>query len=77
MASDSDPDLPVSGRVGLARLAGEVVAHTDGVTATTGPAGRWRTVGSQQTIPGVLAVARVCGSGARPSGGEASEPGLD
>ena len=56
MASDSDPDLPVSGRVGLARLAGEVVAHTDGVTATTGPAGRWRTVGSQQTIPGVLAV---------------------
>lgn len=56
MTRDSDPALPLSGRVGLARLAGEVIAHTDGVTATSGPAGRWRTVGSQQTIPGVLAV---------------------
>jgi len=53
---DSDPALPLSGRVGLARLAAEAIAHTDGVTATSGPAGRWRTVGSQQTIPGVLAV---------------------
>ena len=56
MTSDSEPPLPLSGRVGLARLAAEVIAHTDGVTAISGPAGRWRTVGSQQTIPGVLAV---------------------
>lgn len=49
-------DLAVSGRVGLARLAGQVIARTDGITATTGPAGRWQTVGHQQTVPGVLAV---------------------
>lgn len=56
VASDSDPDLPVSGRVALALLAGQAIALTDGVTATTGPAGRWLTVGSQHEIPGVLAV---------------------
>ena len=56
VSSDSDPDLPVSGRVALARLAGRAIALTDGVTATAGPAGRWLTVGPQQAIPGVLAV---------------------
>jgi hypothetical protein len=40
----------------LAQLAGQAIDRTPGVTATTGPAGRWRTIGSQQTIPGVLAV---------------------
>ncbi|MDX6720631.1 MAG: hypothetical protein QOJ63_2885 [Solirubrobacteraceae bacterium] len=54
MTSDIGP--PVSGRVGLARLAAQAIALTDGVTATTGPAGRWLTIGSGQTIPGVLAV---------------------
>ena len=39
----------------LARLAREVINLTDGVTATTGPAGRWQTIGARQTIPGVLA----------------------
>jgi hypothetical protein len=50
-------DLPVSERVGLARLAQDVIAATDGVTATAGPAGRWRTIASQEAIPGVLAAA--------------------
>jgi hypothetical protein len=49
-------DLDASGRVRLARLAGQVIDRTDGVTATSGPAGRWQTVAAQQTIPGVLAV---------------------
>jgi hypothetical protein len=40
----------------LAHLAGQAIDRTPGITATTGPAGRWRTIGSQQTIPGVLAV---------------------
>ena len=40
----------------LAQLAGQAIDRTPGVTATTGPAGRWRTIGSQQTIPGVLAI---------------------
>jgi hypothetical protein len=40
----------------LAQLAGQAIDRTPGVTATTGPAGRWQTTGSQQTIPGVLAV---------------------
>jgi hypothetical protein len=56
-----DSDAPVSGRVALARLAGEVIARTDGIAATAGPAGRWQTVGSQQAIPGVLAVADARG----------------
>ena len=51
-----DIDLPVSERVGLALLAREVIDATDGVTATTGPAGRWQTITSRQAIPGVLAV---------------------
>jgi hypothetical protein len=53
---DSDTAPRVSGRVGLARLAAQTIALTDGVTATTGPAGRWLTVGSGQVVPGVLAV---------------------
>jgi hypothetical protein len=57
----SDSDLVASGRVRLARLAGQVIAGTDGVTATTGPAGRWQTVGGQQRIAGVLAVEDVRG----------------
>ena len=56
MTSDSDADRPASRRVALAHLAGQAIDRTPGVTATTGPAGRWRTIGSQQTIPGVLAV---------------------
>ena len=56
MAGGGDSGLPVSGRVALARLAGDVIARTDGVAATAGPAGRWQTVGSRQAVPGVLAV---------------------
>jgi hypothetical protein len=56
VAGDADSELPVSGRVVLARLAGEVIARTDGIAATAGPAGRWQTVGAHQMIPGVLAV---------------------
>ena len=56
MTNDRDRDLAVSERVRLALLAGQVIARSDGVTATTGPAGRWQTIGSQQVIPGVLAV---------------------
>ena len=52
----SDGELDVSARVGLARLAEAAIARTDGVTPTIGPAGRWQTVGSEQTIRGVLAV---------------------
>lgn len=48
-------DLPVSERVALARLAKEVIDVTDGVTATTGPAGRWQTIDARRTIPGILA----------------------
>jgi hypothetical protein len=51
----------MSARVRLAHLAGQVIARSDGITATTGPAGRWQTIGSQQTIPGVLAVEDVRG----------------
>jgi hypothetical protein len=40
----------------LAHLAGQAIDRTPGITATTGPAGRWQTTGSQHTIPGVLAV---------------------
>jgi hypothetical protein len=49
-------DPPVSERVGLARLARDVIDSTPGVTATAGPTGRWQTIGSRQAIPGVLAV---------------------
>ena len=51
-----DGDLWMSGRVRLARLAGQAIAVSDGVAATAGPAGRWLTIGSQHTIAGVLAV---------------------
>jgi hypothetical protein len=54
--ADVDNDRPLSGRVVLAQLAEEVIARTDGIAATAGPTGRWRTAGSQRTIPGVLAV---------------------
>jgi hypothetical protein len=47
---------PVSERVGLARLASDVIDSTPGVAATVGATGRWQTFGSRQTIPGVLAV---------------------
>lgn len=56
MRSPVNLGTPASGRVGLAQLAGRAIASTDGVAGTAGPAGRWRTVGSQQAIPGVLAV---------------------
>lgn len=55
MTNDSDSELPVSGRVALARLAGQLIADTDGVAATTGPAGRWQTIAPQQNVRGVLA----------------------
>jgi hypothetical protein len=45
----------VSERVALALVAGQAIAGTPGVSATSGPAGRWRTVGSQLIIPGVVA----------------------
>jgi hypothetical protein len=56
VTSGSDADRPASRRVVLAQLAGQAIDRTPGVTVTTGPAGRWKTVGSQHTIPGVLAV---------------------
>jgi len=59
--ANGDTDLPVSARVWLARLAGQVIALADGVTATSGPAGRWQTVSSEQTVAGVLAVEDVHG----------------
>jgi hypothetical protein len=61
VADDGDSGLLVSGRLRLARLAGQVIARTDGISATAGPAGRWQTVGAQQTIPGVLAIEDVRG----------------
>jgi len=57
----SDSDLAMSTRVRLARLAGQVIARSDGIAATAGPAGRWQTIGSQQAIPGILAVEDVQG----------------
>lgn len=56
MTTDSDAGPRESGRVGLARLAGQVIALTDGVTATSGAAGRWQTAGSGHVVPGVLAI---------------------
>jgi hypothetical protein len=52
------PDLaaPVSGRAGLADLAGRAIAATAGITATSGPAGRWQTAGPTRPIAGVVAV---------------------
>jgi hypothetical protein len=52
----SDSDVVLSARVALAQLAEGVIARTDGVSPTTGPAGRWRTVGAPRAIHGVLAV---------------------
>jgi len=45
----------VSERVALALVAQRAIAAMPGVDATGGPGGRWRTVGSQQIIPGVVA----------------------
>jgi hypothetical protein len=45
----------VSERVALALVAGQAIARTPGVSATSGPGGRWRTVGSQQIVAGVVA----------------------
>ncbi len=56
MTRDADSGHPVSGRVSLADLAAQAIAVTDQVTATSGPARRWQTVGSGQTVAGVLAV---------------------
>jgi len=56
VTSDSDADRSVSRRVVLAHLAGQAIDRTPGVTATAGPAGRWKTIGAQHTIPGVVAV---------------------
>ncbi len=56
MTRDPDSGQPVSGRVRLAELAAHVIAATDGITATRGPAGRWQTASPSGTIAGVLAV---------------------
>jgi hypothetical protein len=56
VTTDGDVEPRVSGRVELARLAGEAIARTDGVTATSGVGGRWQTAGSGHVIPGVLAI---------------------
>jgi hypothetical protein len=50
-----DAATPVSGRACLADLAGRAIAATAGVTATSGPAGRWQTAGSARAVPGVVA----------------------
>jgi hypothetical protein len=46
----------VSARGGLADLAARAIAATPGVTATSGPAGRWQTAGQAQPVAGVVAV---------------------
>jgi hypothetical protein len=51
----------VSERVALALVAGQAIAATPGVIATSGPGGRWRTAGSQQTVAGVVAAASAGG----------------
>jgi hypothetical protein len=53
---DPDRPIPSSGRAGLADLAGRTIAATAGVTATSGPAGRWQTVGPARAVAGVVAV---------------------
>jgi hypothetical protein len=40
----------------MARLASDVIDLTDGVSPTSGSAGRWQTTGAREAIPGVLAV---------------------
>lgn len=49
-------DVLVSERVGIARLASDVIDLTDGVAPTSGPAGRWQTNGARDAISGVLAI---------------------
>lgn len=48
--------VAATARVRLAVLAGQAIAVTDGVTATSGPAGRWQTTSPAGTVAGVLAV---------------------
>lgn len=52
---ERDVERAATERVRLARLAAEAVASTDGVTATAGPAGHWRTHDGGRAIPGVVA----------------------
>lgn len=54
---ERDQQRPATERVRLARLAAEAVVGTDGVTATAGPSGRWRTLDGERAIPGVVAIA--------------------
>lgn len=56
MTIDGNVEPLVTARLRLARLAEQAIALTDGVTATSGAAGRWRTVGSGHVVPGVLAI---------------------
>ena len=55
VTTDANGAPRVSERVAVALVAEQAIAATPGVSATSGPGGRWRTVGSQQIIPGVLA----------------------
>lgn len=50
-----------TGRVRLARLAGEAIALTGGVAATAGPDGRYQTPDGGDPIPGVVAAALADG----------------
>ena len=56
MTQDAGLASPVSARAGLADLAARAIAATPGVTATSGPAGRWQTAGPAQPVAGVVAV---------------------
>lgn len=56
MTPDADLAIPMSGRAGLADLAGRAIAATAGVTVTSGPRGRWQTAGPTQPVAGVVAV---------------------
>jgi hypothetical protein len=55
VTTDANRAPRVSERVALALAAEQAIAGTPGVVATSGPGGRWRTVGSQQVVPGVVA----------------------
>jgi hypothetical protein len=53
---DAELTVPASRRADLAGLAGRAIAATAGLTATSGPAGRWQTAGPAQPVAGVVAV---------------------
>lgn len=55
VTTDANRAPGVSERVALALVAQRAIAAMPGVCATGGPGGRWRTVGSQEVILGVLA----------------------